>query len=235
MIYPVVLCGGSGTRLWPLSRKTYPKQFLDLLGSGDSLLQATVKRLGDFDGVSAPIVVCNAENRFLVAQQLLDIGVEASAILLEPVGRNTAPAIACAAWYIQQRDPDARLVVLPSDHVIADVKTFHDALATALSAAEQGSLVTFGIAPTHAETGYGYIKKRAHDSASPSFEAKSAEIERFVEKPDAKTAETYLTEGRLPLEQRYVCVYCGGLSRLSRCAAAGDAQTLSRSCHKGTT
>lgn len=189
MIYPVILCGGSGTRLWPLSRKAYPKQFLDLQGSGETLLQATVNRVKTLKNVAPATVVCNFENRFLVAQQLQDLGVTLGAILLEPMGRNTAPAIACAALHIMKTDPNAQLLVLPSDHVISDTAVFHKAIELANTVASRGSLVTFGVTPNNAEVGYGYIKKGSSKSLGVSH------IERFVEKPDQTTANAYLEDG----------------------------------------
>lgn len=189
MIYPVILCGGSGTRLWPLSRKSYPKQFLDLQGSGYSLLQETVQRLRGLEAVAPLTFVCNKESRFLVAQQLQEIGVQAGHILLEPVAKNTAPAIACAALKLLETDPEATLLVLPSDHVISDERAFHEAVVRADQAAEDGSLVTFGVPPSHPETGYGYIQKGAA-LAQACFE-----IECFVEKPALEVAEAYVADG----------------------------------------
>lgn len=189
MIYPVILCGGSGTRLWPLSRKSYPKQFLDLLDSGETLLQSTCSRLKGLEEVGPITAVCNNENRFLVAQQLLEKKVSIESIMLEPAARNTAPAIACAALQLLKKDSNAILLVLPSDHVIEDQAALHAAIVKARVAAEQGNLVTFGVKPTHAETGYGYIK------SGESYESGGKLIERFVEKPDAPTASAYFEQG----------------------------------------
>lgn len=185
MILPIVLAGGSGTRLWPLSRKLYPKQLLSLAGS-HSMLQETVLRLEGIDGAAGPIVICNEEHRFMVAEQLRQIDVTPSAILLEPVGRNTAPAIAVSAMAAMKRYENPKLLVLPADHFIAKPDDFVDAVAKARRKAEEGRLVTFGIVPDAPETGYGYIRKGA-PLAQYGFS-----IDRFVEKPDLKTAKKYL-------------------------------------------
>ena len=187
-LVPVLLSGGSGTRLWPLSREMHPKQFQPLVGE-KSLLQATWERLQGLPGMAAPIVVANEEHRFMVAEQLRQLGASASAIVLEPVGRNTAPAIAVAALQAMAGGEDPLLLVLPSDHVIADPAGFRAAVQEARrGAAEEGSLVTFGIVPTAAETGYGYIK-----AAAPAGGMRA--VERFVEKPDLATAEAYVASG----------------------------------------
>lgn len=186
-LLPVILSGGSGTRLWPMSRAALPKQFLPLV-SQDSMLQDTLKRLGGIADLAAPLVVCNEEHRFLVAEQLRQIGQPAGAILLEPVGRNTAPAVALAAITALRQDDDAILLVLPADHVINDVAAFHAALVKARSAAEQGALVTFGIKPDCPHTGYGYIKRSAAGDGI-------AAVERFVEKPDVQTAAGFVASG----------------------------------------
>jgi mannose-1-phosphate guanylyltransferase/mannose-6-phosphate isomerase len=185
MITPVVLSGGSGTRLWPVSRELYPKQLLPLVGER-TMLQETLLRLTGL-GSNAAIVICNEAHRFLVAEQLRQIDLAPEAIILEPVGRNTAPAIALAAL---QAAPDALLLVLPADHVIRDVPAFQAAISAALPAAASGKLVTFGIVPTAAETGYGYIKQAAGEPLAAAFP-----IERFIEKPDLERAESFLKEG----------------------------------------
>ncbi|CAN5303180.1 mannose-1-phosphate guanylyltransferase/mannose-6-phosphate isomerase [soil metagenome] len=185
-LIPVILSGGSGTRLWPLSRESHPKQFLPLLGDR-SLLQMTWLRLRGLPGMSPPLVVANEEHRFLVAEQLRLVEATASALVLEPVGRNTAPAIAVAAMRAMADGGDPVLLVLPSDHVIADEPGFRAAVLQALPAAEAGELVTFGIVPTAPETGYGYIKAAAGEGVRPVLE--------FVEKPDAQTAQGYLASG----------------------------------------
>ena len=185
-LQPVLLSGGSGTRLWPLSREAYPKQFLPLAGH-DTMLQATWQRVAAIAS-AAPIVVANEEHRFLVAEQLRQIGVPTPSILLEPVGRNTAPAIAAAALQAMSGGDDPLLLVLPSDHVVRDAAAFRAAVAEASAAAEQGALVTFGIVPTGPETAFGYIHATG---AGPGVRI----VERFVEKPDAATAQSYLDLG----------------------------------------
>lgn len=190
---PVILSGGSGTRLWPLSRKTHPKQFWPLL-SEDSMLQETCNRLKTYDGILDPVVVCNKEHRFFVAHQLQTSTLDKSAIILEPVGRNTAPAVAVAAFHALKSasdEEDPLLLVLPADHVIEDIAGFHTALAKAEQLAKAGHLVTFGIVPTAPETGYGYIHSGAHLDTQPE----AMQISRFVEKPDKTTAEHYLRSG----------------------------------------
>ncbi|MEO7251116.1 MAG: mannose-1-phosphate guanylyltransferase/mannose-6-phosphate isomerase, partial [Arenimonas sp.] len=185
-LVPVILSGGSGTRLWPLSRESHPKQFLPLLGE-HSLLQMTWLRLRGLPGAEAPLVVANEEHRFLVAEQLRLIGCSPAALILEPVGRNTAPAIAVAALKAVADGADPILLVLPSDHVIADEPGFRAAVNAALPAAQEGQLVTFGIVPTAAETGYGYINAAPGDGVR--------KVIRFVEKPDAATAAQYVASG----------------------------------------
>lgn len=186
MIIPVIMAGGSGTRLWPLSRTQYPKQFLSL-NSERSMLQETVARLKCVDSVN---VICNEEHRFLVAEQMRQLGVEAS-ILLEPVGRNTAPAIALSALHLkEQGKSDAVMLVLAADHVIENVGVFHSAIRTALPQAEAGKLVTFGIVPSEPATGYGYIKGSSNVNADPVMA-----VSAFIEKPDLDTARSYLESG----------------------------------------
>ena len=181
----VLLSGGSGTRLWPLSREAYPKQFLPLVGE-DTMLQATWRRVAPVAG-AAPIVVAGEDHRFLVAEQLRQVGVAAASILLEPVGRNTAPAIAAAALQAMADGDDPLLLVLPSDHVVRDAEAFRAAVQEASAAAEAGALVTFGTVPTAPETGFGYIQAQAGDGVR--------KVLRFVEKPDAATAQSYLDAG----------------------------------------
>jgi mannose-1-phosphate guanylyltransferase/mannose-6-phosphate isomerase len=190
-LHPVVLCGGSGSRLWPMSRRLLPKQFLPLV-TERTLLQDTILRIGAMGGMEAPIVISNNEHRFLVAEQLNELGVKPAVQILEPVGRNTAPAVAVAALYVTKQDPDGLLLVLPSDHAIADTAAFGDAVAIAKRAAAQGLIVTFGIQPTQPATGYGYIERgEPLEKQSGAFR-----IKRFVEKPDAKKAAEYLKSGR---------------------------------------
>ncbi|HGM7298986.1 TPA: mannose-1-phosphate guanylyltransferase/mannose-6-phosphate isomerase [Stenotrophomonas maltophilia] len=185
-IQPVILSGGSGTRLWPLSREAYPKQFLPLAGEL-TMLQATWKRVAPI-AARGPLVIANEEHRFVVAEQLQQVGAEPAAIILEPVGRNTAPAIAVAALEATRDGGDALLLVLPSDHVITNEAAFRSAVQAAAGAAEAGKLVTFGIVPTGPETGYGYIKA----AEGRGLRA----VERFVEKPDLDTATGYVSSGQ---------------------------------------
>lgn len=193
ILQPVLLSGGSGTRLWPLSREAYPKQFLPLVGE-DTMLQATWRRIAPIAG-APPILVANEEHRFLAAEQLRLAGVEHAQILLEPVGRNTAPAIAAAALQAMREGDDPLLLVLPSDHVIADDAGFRAAVLQAQSAAEAGGLVTFGVVPTSAETGFGYIQSDNGQSDGSRDGGGVRSVLRFVEKPDAATAQGYLDVG----------------------------------------
>ena len=186
MIIPVILSGGSGTRLWPLSRKLHPKQFIELMGK-TTLFQEAVLRLPE--SIESPLIICNEEHRFLAAEQLREINKEPKNIILEPVGRNTAPAIALAALKSIKESEDAILLVLSADHLIQDMDKFHQAIALATKQAEQNKLVTFGIAPNKIETGYGYIK--ANISKNKNY----YDIDEFVEKPDYKTAKKYVDSG----------------------------------------
>lgn len=196
MIYPVILSGGSGTRLWPLSRAALPKQLLPLV-SDRSMLQETLLRLAGLPGVSdTPMVVCGHDHRFLVAEQMQEIGVAHPAIMLEPIGRNTAPAVAVAALALLEQDVDATMIVLPADHLIADTAAFHLAIGRAAQAAEAGYLVTFGIQPDAPETGYGYIRRGEGLEQQGDAELKNVwRVGAFVEKPDAATAQTYVQSG----------------------------------------
>jgi len=187
-IIPVILSGGSGTRLWPLSRKQYPKQYLPLAGD-NSMLQETILRLSGLDNLADPIIICNADHRFLVAEQCQQIDIKNPIILLEPIGRNTAPAIAAAALQSLKKTDDAVLLVLSADHVIQDVESFHQAIKIASRQAQEGKLATFGIVPTDANTGYGYIRASEDDSDD------AHKVEEFVEKPDLQTAQAYLEQG----------------------------------------
>ncbi len=192
-IQPVILSGGAGTRLWPLSREQYPKQLLSFVGD-HTLLQQTVQRLDGLSKlvgqVAEPIIVCNEQHRFLVAEQLRSIACNPTAILLEPIGRNTAPALTVAALASMKMGDDGILLVMPADHVIANTAQYHKAVQEAVKLAEKDMLVTFGIVPTQAETGFGYIRKGESIENSPA-----AVIDAFVEKPDAATAQAYVDSG----------------------------------------
>ncbi|MTI42782.1 mannose-1-phosphate guanylyltransferase/mannose-1-phosphate guanylyltransferase/mannose-6-phosphate isomerase [Roseibium hamelinense] len=186
MIFPCILSGGVGTRLWPLSRQDRPKQFLPLF-NGRSLFQMTVDRVQG-DAFARPIVIGNQNHRFLLGEQLQEMGVEADTILLEPIGRNTAAPAAMAAMIAEERDPEALVLLLPSDHMIKQVDVFQDAIRAAETAANEGQIVTFGINPSEPNTGYGYIR------LAPS-QTQVRPVEAFVEKPNRETAETFLAEG----------------------------------------
>ncbi|MFD3191521.1 mannose-1-phosphate guanylyltransferase/mannose-6-phosphate isomerase [Sedimentitalea sp. HM32M-2] len=190
MITPVLLCGGSGTRLWPLSRKSYPKQFAALIGDS-TLFQASAARLSGPEFAS-PMVLTNSDFRFIVTEQLAAAGVDPAAILIEPEGRNTAPAVLAAALWLEKTDPAALMLVAPSDHVVPDAAAFRAAVMAGVPAAEAGQLVTFGIKPTHAETGYGYLEL-AEDPGD--FAARPLALKQFVEKPDAARAAEMLAAG----------------------------------------
>ncbi|UWQ24602.1 mannose-1-phosphate guanylyltransferase/mannose-6-phosphate isomerase [Leisingera aquaemixtae] len=193
LITPILLCGGSGTRLWPLSRKSYPKQFVPLMGE-ETLFQASARRLsGQTDQLrfAAPMVLTNSDFRFIVTEQLQAIGIDPGAVLIEPEGRNTAPAVLAAALRAQAQDPDAVLLVAPSDHVVPDTAAFHAAVAKGLEAVAQGQMVTFGITPAHAETAYGYLEL----AAAPEAGNAPVPLKQFVEKPDAARAAEMLAAG----------------------------------------
>jgi len=189
MLIPLILSGGSGTRLWPVSRKNLPKQFLALAGKG-TLFQQTLQRTMRLPNVAAPIVVASDDHRFLAADQLLELGIENATIVLEPLARNTAPAIALGALQALRRGGDPLLLVLPADHLIGDTEAFLDVVQQATSLADQGWLVTFGIRPDRPETGFGYIRR------AQAIDASGFQVEQFVEKPDLATAESYLFDGR---------------------------------------
>lgn len=187
LIYPIILSGGSGTRLWPLSRKGFPKQFTQLVGDR-SLFSATASRLAG-EEFAAPIVVTGSDFRFVVTEQLLAEGIDPGAVLIEPEGRNTAPAVLAAVLHVAQADPDALMLAAPSDHAIADAAAFRATVQRGVPAARAGQIVTFGIAPTRAETGYGWLELDA------SAKGEAVALKRFVEKPDAATAEKMLVAG----------------------------------------
>jgi mannose-1-phosphate guanylyltransferase/mannose-6-phosphate isomerase len=191
-IVPIILSGGSGTRLWPISRSLYPKQLIrGLVQPDESLLGATLTRLGEASDISAPIIVCNNAHRFLVKEECERAGMVPTAIILEPIGRNTAPAIAIAALSVASIDPTAVMVVMPSDHIIKDGERFRAEVRRAAEVAAKGRIVLFGIRPTEAHTGYGYIRRGAPlSSGSAAFS-----VESFAEKPDCATAHAYLEQG----------------------------------------
>lgn len=184
-VQPVILCGGSGTRLWPLSRSGFPKQFLCLTGN-ESLFQQAAKRLG-----GSPYIVSNEDHRFLAQDQLREVGITSATFLLEPAGRNTAPALTLAALAAMEQGSDPVLVVTPADQILADEAAFQSALEQAVDVATQGSIVILGVTPTKPETGYGYIQLATSATANQAAQA----VQRFVEKPDAATAQRYLDEG----------------------------------------
>ncbi|RCW66545.1 mannose-1-phosphate guanylyltransferase [Marinobacter nauticus] len=192
MIHPVIMAGGAGSRLWPLSRQLNPKQFLRLTDDRFSMLQMTAARLDGMES-AAPLLICNEEHRFLAAEQMRQAGYADARIILEPCGRNTAPAIALAALQlVREADNSAEdplMLVLAADHLIQDVPAFQNGISRAIPLAQQGKLVTFGIVPGHAETGYGYIQR------GPELAADSFAVRQFVEKPDRTTAEHYLASG----------------------------------------
>ncbi len=187
-IHPVILSGGSGTRLWPVSRSLYPKQLLPLVGER-TMLQETALRLSGRSGIGNPLIICNSDHRFIIAEQLRAIAVTPADIVLEPVGRNTAPAVAVAALAIQKQDPDGVLAILPADHAITDADGFARAVCHAATLARQGYLVTFGIEPDRPHTGYGYIRR------GDAIDEQAWTVDRFVEKPDEDTARQYLADG----------------------------------------
>jgi len=188
-LYPVVLSGGTGTRLWPMSRAALPKQLLALAGE-QTMVQQTVLRLAGLPDTGAPLIVCNHDHRFLIAEQMRQIGVDPLSIYLEPVGRNTAPAAAIAALSLLRRDPDAVMLLLPADHLIRDVAAFHAAIGAGLEAVRDACLVTFGIVPDAPETGYGYIQR-----GDALGQGSARRVARFIEKPDRATAEGMLASG----------------------------------------
>ncbi|MEN8212577.1 MAG: mannose-1-phosphate guanylyltransferase/mannose-6-phosphate isomerase [Thermodesulfobacteriota bacterium] len=190
MIIPIILAGGSGTRLWPLSRELYPKQLIDIYNE-NTMLQNTISRLNGLENIGSPIVVCNEEHRFMTAEQLRKINVDPKAIILEPVGRNTAPAIAIAALKAMENSEDPILLILPADHVIEKISQFHDAVLSGLEYAQQDNLITFGIVPDSPEIGYGYIKQGELLKENREI----SKIQSFVEKPDLETAKKYLDSG----------------------------------------
>ena len=194
-ILPIILCGGSGTRLWPISRQSFPKQFLSFNNKNqNTLLQNTIQRTNKLKNIASPILICNEEHRFIVAEQIREINVIANSIILEPFGKNTAPAIAIAALKALENKKDRNLLVLSSDHQIEDEDKFIDIINRGLEYSSQGKLVTFGINPNSAETGFGYIK-----SKKPLYpdQIKGSNIMAFIEKPDLRTAKKFIKDKRV--------------------------------------
>lgn len=192
MLHPIILSGGSGTRLWPLSRVAVPKQLLPLL-SDLSMLQETVQRLAGVDEMADPLIICNNDHRFLIAEQMRQINMRPAAIVLEPVGRNTAPAAAVAALLLLKDDPEAVMLLLPADHLINDVPAFHRAIALGRQALDSGYLICFGIVPHEPETGYGYIQQG--EELYGTAEGAAHRVACFIEKPDAAKAQALLASG----------------------------------------
>lgn len=205
-IYPVILCGGSGSRLWPLSRKDYPKQFASF-SDGPTLMQATARRLSGATPAfqfAPPVMVTASDFRFVVTQQLAQIGIDPAAVLIEPSGKNTAPAVLAAALFLAERDPDSILLVAPSDHAMPDTDAFHAALTEALACiALRDDLVTFGVEPTEPETGYGYL--RLSEAIDPQNPGKAVRLGGFVEKTRCRRGDGHAFSRELPVE-------CRGLS-----------------------
>lgn len=226
-VHPVILSGGIGSRLWPLSRENYPKQFLDVAAGGRTLVQQTLERLEGTPDLASPMVICNQSHRFLVAEQLRDNPLGRAQILLEPMGRNTAPAVAVAALQALRASSDAILAVFPADHLVGEPAHLRAAVIEAIEAAREGGLVTFGVVPTRPETGYGYIEAGEPINAGPA-----RVVRRFVEKPDAETAQAYLESGRfywnsgmfVMRASRYLdALKCHAPAILEACGAAVEA------------
>ena len=193
-IIPVILCGGTGSRLWPLSRASYPKQYLEINNNEKiSFLQGTLNRIKDLKEIDDPIVVCNEEHRFIAAEQLRNINIKPKSILLEPIGRNTAPAITAACLKSIEKNNDPYILVLPADHIIQDKKVFLEVIKKAINYVKDGKIVTFGISPNKPETGYGYIESK---NALDSKELNGEEILRFIEKPIKSKAKEFILDKR---------------------------------------
>ena len=191
-ITPVILCGGSGTRLWPLSRASFPKQYLEINPQKSiSFFQETINRIKIYENIEDPIVICNEEHRFIVAEQLREINVKAKSILLEPVGRNTAPAITIASFKAVESDQNSILLILPADHIIREPEKFIKVINKAISFAKEGNLITFGITPSRPETGFGYIEAEKNLNSDI---LNGEKIIRFIEKPNKEKAEKLIKE-----------------------------------------
>ena len=227
LIYPVILCGGAGTRLWPLSRRSMPKQFLNLTGK-DSLFQQAISRVSGPD-FAAPLVVTVNDYRFIAAQQLADIGIKSHAVLLEPSPKNTAPAIVAAAEKLFDSDPDAVMLAVPSDHYIPDVTAFKERVAAARASAEAGDVVTFGIQPDRPETGYGYI-----ETGQKLSEADGFAVARFHEKPDLKTAQKMIGLGSYLWNSGIFLMQCKTALRLAEQHVPAMLQCVRQSVKQGT-
>ena len=226
LIYPVILCGGTGTRLWPLSRRSMPKQFLNLAGE-DTLFQQAVLRVSGPDFAS-PLVITANDYRFIAAQQLADIGIIPNAVMLEPSPKNTAPAIVVAAEKLYDEDPYAVMLVVPSDHYIPDSKTFTERVVAARASAEAGDIVTFGIQPDRPETGYGYIETGHKLSEVDGFA-----VARFHEKPDGKTAQNMIGQGSYLWNSGIFLMQCKTVLRLAEQYAPAMVRHVKQSVKKG--
>ena len=194
-IIPIILAGGTGSRLWPLSRRSFPKQFLNLLDDEYTMLQKTYKRIENLDDISRPIIICNEEHRFIVGHQMKELNIEPLEILLEPEGRNTAPAIVIAALkaldIYQDTNIEPILLILSSDHQIEDINKFHSSINNSIEEALKGNLIIFGVPPTYSATGYGYIKSQKHLDHNKYIPSK---VDKFIEKPDEKTAKYFIKD-----------------------------------------
>ena len=227
LIYPVILCGGTGTRLWPLSRRSMPKQFLNLAGK-DSLFQQAVLRVSGPD-FQAPLVITANDYRFIAAQQLVDIGITPIDVILEPSPKNTAPAIVAAAEGLYDIDPDAVMLAMPSDHYIPDTTAFTKHVAAARASAEAGNVVTFGIQPDRPETGYGYI-----EIGQKLSEAEGFAVTRFHEKPDSKTAQNMIGQGSYLWNSGIFLMQCKTVLRLSEQHVPSMLRCVRQSVKRGT-
>ena len=202
-IIPVILCGGSGSRLWPLSRQSFPKQFLNLNFTNNSLLQQTYLRTKKLKNIEKPILICNEQHRFIVAEQMREINIKPNSIILEPFGRNTAPAIALAALKALEISDDPHILILSSDHQIDNEEKFVEVIEKSIEISEKGKLITFGIVPTSPEIGYGYIKAA---EKLDQDKIKGSNVDSFVEKPDKRNAENFIKDKNLPGIAAFLCL-----------------------------